>query len=197
MRVFTKKGHEPAPAPVVRVLLVCMGNICRSPMAEGMLRQGLVRRNLQWLVEIDSAGTNGFHAGAPPDPRAQAAVGRRGFDIGNLRAREIKSEDFEVFDLLLAMDRDNLERLLKRAPPAQQHKVGLLREFAGAMSSRIVPDPYYGGVLGFEKVLDILEESLTGVLDKLELLVASRLALENSEPAIGPELSAPPSSDPV
>lgn len=160
----------------IKVLLVCMGNICRSPMAEGVLRQRLVERPLPLPIEVDSAGTHGYHEGAAPDPRAQAASLRRGVDISELRARRVIAADFERFDLLLAMDDNNRTLLVEQAGDAFASKVRLLLEFADGPDGRSVPDPYYGGNLGFERVLDLVEEAMTGLLDELERLAISRLA---------------------
>jgi len=160
----------------VRVLLVCMGNICRSPMAEGVLRQRLRSRELSLPVEIDSAGTHGYHHGAPPDPRAQAAAQRRGIDIAALRARRVVPEDLVRFDLVIAMDDDNQAALLELAAEEHRGKVRLLMEFAGVAGPRSVPDPYYGGPLGFERVLDLVEEAMAGLLDEIEQLAARRRA---------------------
>lgn len=158
----------------MRVLLVCMGNICRSPMAEGVLRHRLAERELPLPVEIDSAGTHGYHHGAPPDPRAQAAALRRGVDISGLRARRVIPEDFERFDLVIAMDDDNHAALLELAAEEHHQKVRLLLEFAGDAGRRSVPDPYYGGTLGFERVLDLVEEAMAGLLDELQNIAARR-----------------------
>lgn len=165
----------------VRILLVCMGNICRSPMAEGMLRQRVAERGLSVPVEIDSAGTHGYHEGAPPDPRAQAAALRRGIDVSMLRARRVIPADFEQFDLVLAMDDDNHSALLELASAEHHHKIRLLLEFAGpglaeGAGRRSVPDPYYGGTLGFERVLDLVEEAMAGLLDEVERIAARRPA---------------------
>lgn len=151
----------------MRVLLVCMGNICRSPMAHGAVRKRLIEEGLAGRVALDSAGTHGYHAGAPPDERAQAAASRRGIDISDLRARLVQENDFESFDLILAMDEDNREELLARAEQAHQHKIHLLMDYALGMSGRSVPDPYYGGPIGFERVLDMVEEAAEGLLEKL------------------------------
>jgi protein-tyrosine phosphatase len=158
----------------VKVLLVCMGNICRSPMAEGVLRKRLEERQLPLPVEIDSAGTHGYHPDAPPDPRAQAAALRRGVDISRLRARRVTPEDFERFDLVLAMDDENHAALLELAAEEHHPKVRLLLEFASDAGRRSVPDPYYGGMLGFERVLDLVEEAMSGLLDELEKIAARR-----------------------
>lgn len=160
--------------PPLRVLLVCMGNICRSPMAHGVMRQRLAARKLQDRVQVDSAGTHGYHTGAPPDARAQAAARRRGIDITDLRARTVSAEDFTVFDFLLAMDEDNLEVLRSIAAEEHHHKIHLFLEFAGVSTRRNVPDPYYGGPVGFERVLDLVEEAADTLVSRLEQLVAER-----------------------
>jgi protein-tyrosine phosphatase len=158
----------------VSVLLVCMGNICRSPMAEGWLSHRLQYRPEGPKVYVDSAGTHGYHAGAPPDPRAQAAAARRGFHIGHLAARRVVAEDFELFDLVLAMDRDNLEFLTRLAPTTHRPKLRRFLEFAPSAGLLDVPDPYYGGDTGFERVLDLVEAAVDGLLPELERLAAVR-----------------------
>ena len=185
MRLLRRNAPAPAATPPVRVLLVCMGNICRSPMAEGVLRQRVAERGLPLPVEIDSAGTHGYHHGAPPDPRAQAAALRRGVDISALRARRVVPEDFERFDLVLAMDDDNHAALLELAAEEHHPKVRLLLEFAGDAGRRNVPDPYYGGMLGFERVLDLVEEAMAGLLDELEKLAARRRQELEASPGEG------------
>ncbi len=158
----------------VSVLLVCMGNICRSPMAEGWLSHRLRSRPEGLRVYVDSAGTHGYHAGSAPDPRAQAATARRGFHIGHLQARQVVTEDFQRFDLLLAMDSDNFEFLAQLAPDASRHKLRRLLDFAPAAGIVDVPDPYYGGDTGFERVLDLVEAAVDGLMPELESLVAGR-----------------------
>jgi len=153
---------------VISVLLVCMGNICRSPMAEGILRQRLAARPALRVVHVDSAGTHGYHVGAAPDRRAQAAAGRRGVDISGLRARQVAAGDFESFDYILAMDRDNLELLLEQADDAHHAKIRLFAEFSRQNPGAEVPDPYYGGTTGFERVLDLVEEVSEGLLEELD-----------------------------
>ena len=174
MRLFRRKAL--VQEPKISVLLVCMGNICRSPMAEGLLRQRVAESSFPVAVEIDSAGTHGYHDGARPDPRAQAAAKRRGLDISTLRARRVIADDFERFDLLVAMDEDNASALLEQAGEAYRHKIRLLLEFAADEGRRNVPDPYYGGTLGFERVLDLLEEGMAGLLDELQRIAALRTA---------------------
>jgi protein-tyrosine phosphatase len=172
VRLFRSKAL--IKEPKVSVLLVCMGNICRSPMAEGMLRQRVAERSFPVSIEIDSAGTHGYHEGSRPDPRAQAAAKRRGLDISMLRARRVVEDDFERFDLLVAMDEENVSTLLELARQEQQHKIRLLLEFASSPANRNVPDPYYGGMLGFERVLDLLEDGMSGLLDELQRIAALR-----------------------
>ena len=138
------------PSPKLRVLLVCMGNICRSPTAEGVLRQRLEAAGLGRQVDVDSAGTGGWHAGEPPDARAQRHALKRGYDLSKQRARRVVEADFEHFDLVLAMDEDNLAELRRLEPADARAEVRL---FAG----REVPDPYHGGAQGFENVLDLIE----------------------------------------
>jgi protein-tyrosine phosphatase len=154
----------------MRILFVCMGNICRSPTAEGVMRGLLRAEGLEQSVEIESAGTGGWHAGSAPDARAVAAARSRDIVIEG-EARQVTAEDFERFDLLLAMDRDNERELLARAPDAQARaKVRLLREFdpaAVAVGDLDVPDPYYGGPHGFDRVLDQVEAACRGLLDEV------------------------------
>ena len=148
----------------MRVLFVCMGNICRSPTAEGVFRE-FVRRHAPDLdLEIDSAGTHDYHVGEPPDPRALKAASTRGLDISGLRARQVEAADFERFDLILAMDRLNYATLRERSPPAFRSRIRLLLEFADDASREDVPDPYYGDPKGFEEVLDLLEDAAAGLL---------------------------------
>ncbi|MCL4722324.1 MAG: low molecular weight phosphotyrosine protein phosphatase [Gammaproteobacteria bacterium] len=163
-RFFGRSKDRDRDEPAVRVLLVCMGNICRSPMAEGLLRQRLSGRSLPLPVDVDSAGTHGYHEGAAPDSRAQETTLRRGVDISSLRARRVRDQDFERFDLVIAMDEDNRSALLEQAPAAHHGKIRLLLDYAGEASNRNVPDPYYGGMLGFERVLDLVEEAMAGLV---------------------------------
>ena len=151
----------------MRILFVCLGNICRSPTAEGVLRTLAAREAPELRLEVDSAGTADFHVGEPPDPRTQAAGLRRGYDLAALRARVIEPADFGHFDLILAMDEDNLRVLRRRAPPHVHERLRLLLEFAPDADSRDVPDPYYGGPNGFEEVLDLVEAATRGLLTHL------------------------------
>jgi protein-tyrosine phosphatase len=152
----------------MRILFVCMGNICRSPSAEGVFRHVLARRAPQLVIEIDSAGTHDYHVGEPPDARALAAAKRRGIDISALRARGVVDDDFERFDLILAMDDDNVRELKRRAHRDRHERIRLIMEYAPQAARRAVPDPYYGGEQGFEEVLDLLEEAADGLIDALQ-----------------------------
>ena len=148
----------------VSVLLVCMGNICRSPTAEGVLRSFVEKDGLSAFFEIDSAGTHGYHVGEPPDPRAVKAARQRGYDLSPLRARRVNEIDFQHYDCILAMDWDNLELLQRGCPTAQRHKLGLFLEYASNFDDEVVPDPYYGGEGGFEHVLDLVEDAARGLI---------------------------------
>jgi protein-tyrosine phosphatase len=144
-----------------------MGNICRSPSAAGVFRNLLAARAPHLTVEIDSAGTHDYHVGEPPDDRAIAAARRRGIDLSALRARTVRTSDFDYYDLILAMDEQNLRELRRRAPAARHERIRLIMEFAPSSGVRAVPDPYYGGPHGFEQVLDLLEEAAEGLLREL------------------------------
>lgn len=148
-----------------RVLFVCLGNICRSPAAEGVLRAKATERGL--TLSIDSAGTGAWHAGDPPDARMIKAAAKRGIDISKQRARQVAFSDFYEFDYLLAMDLSNHSNLLDLAPPNRECDIRLFLDFAGG-DVRETPDPYYGGEDGFERVLDLLELGAEGFLDHLE-----------------------------
>ncbi|MDR7298454.1 protein-tyrosine phosphatase [Pelomonas aquatica] len=145
-----------------RILFFCMGNICRSPTAEGVMRAKLAAAGLD--VEVDSAGTHGYHIGAPPDDRSQAHAALRGYDLSALRARKLLAEDFSRFDLVLAMDADNLAHAERLCPPAQRHRLKLLMDYAPHAGNPHVPDPYYGGAAGFDAVLDLVEAACDGLI---------------------------------
>jgi protein-tyrosine phosphatase len=151
----------------MKVLFVCLGNICRSPTAEAVFRELARREAPELTIEIDSAGTAGYHVGEPPDSRAQAAARRRGYDMSGLRARKVENEDFRRFDLILAMDEDNLATLRQQAPDAARERVRLFLEFATDADRVDVPDPYYGGANGFEEVLDLVESASLGLIRQL------------------------------
>lgn len=148
----------------MRILFVCLGNICRSPTAEAVLRALAAREAPELPIEVDSAGTAGYHVGQPPDPRTREAAARRGYDLSTLRARIVEPTDFERFDLILAMDHENLEVLRRRAPRQAHGRLRLFLEFAPDGGPEEVPDPYYGGPNGFEEVLDLVEAATRGLL---------------------------------
>jgi protein-tyrosine phosphatase len=153
---------------MTRVLFVCLGNICRSPTAEGMLRH-LLLATPELQVEVDSAGTAGYHVGAPPDARSQRAALRRGIDLSGLRARQVTPGDFERFDLILAMDCDNLARLEAMRPAGSRAQLRLFLEYAAEDLGRLeVPDPYYRDASGFEEVLDLSAAASRGLISALQ-----------------------------
>ena len=152
----------------IRVLMVCTGNICRSPTAEGVLRHKLAEAGLQYRVEVASAGTVDYHAGSPPDHRAQQSALRRGYDLSRQRARQLRADDFERFDLVLAMDTDHVERMVELCPGPLAGRIGLLMDFSPRRPRGMsVPDPYYGAPAGFERVLDLIEEACDGLMQDL------------------------------
>lgn len=150
-----------------RILFVCLGNICRSPTAEGLFRAIVKRRGLEDRVEIDSAGTGAWHVGNPPDRRMRQAAKRFGYTLGG-RARQVRVEDFERFDLVLAMDRDNLADLEAMCPPEYAERVKLFRSYDDEGADPDTPDPYYGGEEGFDEVVRIVERCANRIADELE-----------------------------
>lgn len=156
----------------VKVLFVCMGNLCRSPMAEGVFKHYVAQAGLQDLIASDSAGTHDYHVGDPPDARALRASERRGYDLSALRGRQVSRGDFGEFDYLLAMDEANLRALERLCPSQHAHKLKLLMEFSIGPALREVPDPYYGGEPSFERVLDLVEQAAQGLLDHLRRRLA-------------------------
>lgn len=150
---------------MTKVLFVCMGNICRSPTAQGVFRKMVVDAGIADIVQVESAGTHAYHVGEPPDARAQQAAKKRGYEIDDLRARQVTADDFRDADLILAMDWENLSMLQQQCPKAYKHKLQLLMRFAGEHDAATVPDPYYGGPEGFNTVLDYVEDACQGLLD--------------------------------
>jgi len=149
------------------ILFVCLGNICRSPMAEGLFRQIVTDAGMGERYRIDSAGTGSWHVGRPPDLRAQQALGLRGIDISSLRARQITRDDFNGFDLILAMDRSNHNRLMDIAPDVYEPNVRLLMKYAPEMGICEIPDPFFGGPEGFDYVVNLIEVASRGLLASL------------------------------
>lgn len=152
----------------IRLLFVCMGNICRSPTAEGVFSALVQQQGLSEFIKVDSAGTHAFHISEPPDIRAQRAAQKRNVDLSSLRARKAITNDFHEFDYILAMDRSNYEDLESISPEDLRHKLHLFLDFAPHLETRDVPDPYYGGPSGFERVLDMIEDASSGLLEYLK-----------------------------
>ena len=164
----TRESEDRMNLQRVSVLLVCTGNICRSPTAEGVLRAAAARRNLADRVLIASAGTHDYHVGQAPDARSVRHARKRGYDLSGLRASQVARADFERFDYILAMDRDHLRMLRALAPAEARAKIGLYLDASATWRGEDVPDPYYGGPDGFERVLDMVEEAAERWLDRLE-----------------------------
>ncbi|MCX7172785.1 MAG: low molecular weight phosphotyrosine protein phosphatase [Proteobacteria bacterium] len=158
----------PTTPEKLRIVFVCMGNICRSPTAEGVMRALVERAGLAQHYELDSAGTHAYHLGNPPDPRSLKAAALRGYDFSALRARQICADDFMRFDLVLAMDRDNLAQLQRACPPELRNKLGLFLDYAEECDDDEVPDPYYDGPEGFERVLDLAEAAAQGLIERTQ-----------------------------
>jgi protein-tyrosine phosphatase len=150
-----------------RVLFVCMGNICRSPTAEGVFRHLVKDAGLSDRIGADSAGTHAYHTNEPADRRAQVAAERRGYSLAHIRARPVRASDFELFDYLIAMDSDNLANLTTLAEPEYHNRLSLFLEFSQSPEVE-VPDPYYGGAAGFERVLDLVEEASRGLIEAIQ-----------------------------
>ena len=159
--------------PSFSLLFLCMGNICRSPTAHGVFRDLVHARGLHQQIRIDSAGTHNYHPGSQPDARSQKHAIKRGYDLSDLRARQIHDLDFEQHDLLLAMDWDNLALAQQHCPPEHQRKLRRLTEFCKKHQAAVVPDPYYGGDAGFEHVLDLIEDACEGLLEHVQQRLAS------------------------
>jgi protein-tyrosine phosphatase len=151
----------------ISILFVCMGNICRSPTAEGVFRARAEAAGMGPALHLDSAGTHGYHVGGAPDKRSAAFAARRGYDLSAQRARQVGARDFETFDHIYAMDRENLVLLHEACPAQHRHKLGLFMQFATHAGSDVVPDPYYGSGDGFDLVLDYIEDASDGLLEHL------------------------------
>jgi protein-tyrosine phosphatase len=145
-----------------------MGNICRSPTAEGVLRQFIRQHGLGDKVEVDSAGTHGYHVGEAPDSRTQRAAAARGYDLSQQRARKVARQDLDYFDLILAMDKSNLDNLLRMADPEQRKRIRLFMDYARNFDDKEVPDPYYGLGHGFDLVLDMVEDASLGLIGEIK-----------------------------
>ena len=150
----------------VKVLFVCMGNICRSPTAHGVFEALVSKHGLQASIHVDSAGTHGYHVGAPPDARAQATARERGIDLSRQRARRFESRDFVDFDYVIGMDRGNLADMLALRPENARARAALMLDFAKHLGEAEVPDPYYGDA-GFERVFDLIDTASRGLLERI------------------------------
>jgi protein-tyrosine phosphatase len=151
----------------IKVLFCCTGNICRSPMAEGVFKRHVAEAGLSDRIKADSAGTHDYHVGAAPDARAQKTAAKRGYDISKQHGRQIIRRDFSEYDYVLAMDAVNMRYLARLCPAEHAHKLKLLMEYARGATSREVPDPYYGSAVDFEWVLDLVESASEGLLDHI------------------------------
>jgi protein-tyrosine phosphatase len=154
-------------APSRKLLVVCLGNICRSPTAEGVLRHLLAEESTDLRIEVDSAGTGDYHLGEPPDLRSQRAAKRRGIDLSGLSARQVRRQDFDEFDLILAMDRRNLADLEAMRPAWSRAEVRLFLEYAGEPGISEVPDPYFGDAGDFDRVLDLVTAASRRLIERL------------------------------
>lgn len=153
----------------IRVLFICMGNICRSPTAHGVFRELVKHEGLDNRIEIDSAGTHAYHVGKRPDQRSQQTARTHGIDLSDLRARQVAVDDFHAYDYIVAMDQDNYMALSQICPDGLHDKMYLLMDFAPEMRTREVPDPYYGGASGFERVFDLVDVAARGLLEELRI----------------------------
>lgn len=156
------------PSKEVHILFVCMGNICRSPTAEGVFRYIVEKEGLDSWIKTDSAGTHAYHVGEQPDRRAQQTARDRGIDLSDLRGRKAVSQDFELFDYILAMDNDNYRLLQQLSTKENNSKLNLFLDFSKDYSETEVPDPYYGGDQGFEHVFDLVESASYGLLEEIK-----------------------------
>lgn len=152
----------------IKVLFICMGNICRSPTAHGVFREMVKAKGFQRSIHVDSAGTHAYHIGKSPDPRSVQAAHERGIDLHDLKARQLDDYDFEEFDYLLVADKDNYYLTLESCPKEHRHKIKFILDFATRTSLKEVPDPYYGQGNGFERVLDLIEDACEGLMLELE-----------------------------
>lgn len=153
---------------MVKVLFVCLGNICRSPTAHGIFEKMVISAGLQDKIGVDSCGTGSWHVGQPPDERTLKTARERGYDISHLRARKLAAEDFDRFDYILSMDTRNLADVIKKAPADYKGQIKLLLDFSKERNVLEVPDPYYGGDEGFDRIFNMIESACECLLDELK-----------------------------
>lgn len=151
-----------------KILFICLGNICRSPTAQGVLQKKIIEAQLGDVLHIDSCGTGGWHVGQPPDDRTIEAAKERGYDLSELRARRLSADDYHKFDYMLAMDTRNLADVIKKAPGEYHGQIRLLLDFAPQFNMTEVPDPYHGGQDGFERVIELIEAASDGLLEEIQ-----------------------------
>ena len=168
---------------MIRILFVCMGNICRSPTAEGVFRQKLRESGLEGKVDVASAGTHGYHIGEAPDQRTQRAAAQRGYDLSNIRARKIAPQDLDYFDMILAMDRNSLETLRLMCPAEYTGRLGLFMDCSNNFEDDEVPDPYYGLGQGFDLVLDMVEDATAGLIATIRQRLIPAAAVSKAKKA--------------
>ncbi|MCH9696478.1 MAG: low molecular weight phosphotyrosine protein phosphatase [Gammaproteobacteria bacterium] len=161
------KDKDQAPEPVVKILFVCLGNICRSPLAQGVFEKQAETASVLELIHIDSAGTHAYHIGELPDPRSMSIASTNNIDLSSQRARKVHETDFETFDYILAMDQDNYANLYADCPEQYRERLHLFLNFAPHLDLKDVPDPYYGGNFGFERVYDLVFEASEGLIKTL------------------------------
>ncbi|MEE9425171.1 MAG: low molecular weight protein-tyrosine-phosphatase [Methylococcales bacterium] len=161
------KNKKPIMDAKVKILFVCMGNICRSPLAEGVFRHHAEQAGIISEIVLDSAGTHAYHIGEPPDPRSQSIATEHSIDISKQRARKVAQHDFRDFDYILAMDQDNYNILVDDSPEQFRDRIHLFLDFAPDLGNQNVPDPYYGGSFGFERVFDLVTDASAGLLETL------------------------------
>lgn len=166
---------------MINVLFVCMGNTCRSPIAEGVARRFIAQSGIDGRISFDSAGTHPPHEGKPPDPRAQQVAAARGYDITKLKARKVRPDDFEKFDLILVMDNTNLTNLARMCPGEHRHKVRLFLSFVDKESTPEVPDPYFSSLEGFQRVVDLCEQGVEALI--LAVLRESTISFTKTPPS--------------
>ena len=171
----------PSPSRPLRLLFVCTGNICRSPIAEALFAHHARGRGRSRRYEVDSAGTHGYHVGEAPDQRTQRAAAIRTYDLSDMRARKVAAQDLDYFDLILAMDHNNLSVLQRICPPEKHDRLGLFMSYSKNFDDDEVPDPYYGLGHGFDLVLDMVEDAADGLIESLEQRLLAEASADSEQ----------------